>query len=394
MTSKTQLALGAFFIAVLGILGYFTLFMSDFSLFQEKHDMVVHFPDADGLREGDTVLVAGMRRGRVSTLTYDPSAALDRRITVALRMDEAVPLREGFTIHIEDATMLGGKLVVIDPGPAGGAGIATEAQLFGAVKPSALAGLGDLIAESRGSVNRILGDVETVVGDLRGGEGVLGRLIYDQALSTDVTAGLSSISATFTNLEDVTERIRGGEGVLGRLVTDDELAGKLGDIAGNLGTITDDFKATATNLKEGRGTLGRLMNDEAMAEDVSRAVARLEEIVTKINAGEGTLGRLVTDEAIARHIESILAKADSGEGLLGQLLTNEEVFAKLDQVASDLATVSATLREGRGTMGRLLMDEALYDQLQQAVNVVTLSLEEYREAAPISTFTSVLFGAF
>lgn len=394
MTSKSQLALGAFFVAVLGILGYFTLFMTEFSLFRESYLMVVHFPDADGLREGDNVLVAGMRRGRVSQLTYDPGAQLDRRITVTLRMDEEVPLREGFDIHVEDATMLGGKLVVIDPGPPEGPPVSSEAQLFGTIAPGALAGLGDLLADSRGSVDRILGDVEVVVGDLRAGKGVLGRLIYDEALSTDVSAGLTSASATFANLEDVSGRIRNGEGVIGRLVTDEELAGKLQEIAGNLGTITEDFKVTSANLKEGRGTLGRLVNDEVLAEDVAQAVTTLQDIVERINAGEGTLGRLVTDDAIATHIESILAKADDGEGLLGQLLTNEEVFAKLDQIATDLASASAALSEGRGTIGKLLMDDALYAQLQRALNVVTLSLEEYREAAPISTFTSVLFGAF
>ncbi len=353
MSSKSQFLLGAFFVAVLGILGYATLFLTEFSLFREAHQMTVFFPDADGLREGDTVLVAGMRRGRVSALTYDPTAALDRRITVALRMDEEVPLREGFTIHIEDATMLGGKLVVIDPGPADGGPVPGEAQLFGQVRASALAGLGDLIADSRGSINKILGDVEAVTGDMRAGEGVLGRL-----------------------------------------VSDEELAVKLGEIADNLGGLTEDFRVTAANMKEGRGTIGRLMNDEALGEDVAQALARLEDIVTRINAGEGTLGRLVTDDAIADHVQSILAKADDGEGLLGQLLSNEEVFSKLDQVASDLAAVSTSLRAGDGTLGKLVMNDDLYVQLQRALNVVTLSLEEYREAAPITTFTSVLFGAF
>ena len=37
MSSKSQLLLGAFFVAVLGILGYYTLFLTDFSLFREEH---------------------------------------------------------------------------------------------------------------------------------------------------------------------------------------------------------------------------------------------------------------------------------------------------------------------------------------------------------------------
>jgi hypothetical protein len=36
----------------------------------------------------------------------------------------------------------------------------------------------------------------------------------------------------------------------------------------------------------------------------------------------------------------------------------------------------------------------LYDQVARALDIVTRALEEYRESAPITTFTSVLFGAF
>ena len=65
MANQRQLALGAFFVIVLTLLGVYTLFLTDFSLFKERHSMVVHFPQANGLRQGDTVLVAGIRAGRV-----------------------------------------------------------------------------------------------------------------------------------------------------------------------------------------------------------------------------------------------------------------------------------------------------------------------------------------
>ena len=109
MNNKSQLLLGAFFVVVLGILGYYTLFLTEFSLFREQHELVVHFPDADGLREGDGVLVAGMRRGRVATLTFDPAADLERRITVALKMDERVALRDGFWRAFDGISPLAGQ---------------------------------------------------------------------------------------------------------------------------------------------------------------------------------------------------------------------------------------------------------------------------------------------
>ena len=40
------------------------------------------------------------------------------------------------------------------------------------------------------------------------------------------------------------------------------------------------------------------------------------------------------------------------------------------------------------------MDDELYQELRRAMGTVTRTLEEFREAAPVTTFTNVLFGAF
>lgn len=393
MSKQKHLVLGAFFVIVLSLLGFYTIFMTDFSLFGDQHEMAVDFPGANGLRQGDSVLVAGIRQGRVSDLVYDPTAEGERRIHVRLLLDEEVLLREGFVIEIQDATLLGGKLVYIDPGPANGAPV-TEAVLQGRIAHNPLASIGEFINENREAVKSMVSNVEQVVSDVRGGKGLIGRMIYDEAMATDVSEGLASASATFKNAEQVTASIRDGKGVLGRLVTDEDLAAELEAIGTNLAAITADLKQFSSDVQEGKGVLGKLVNDEQLSEDVSEAMASVRAIVDRINAGEGTLGRLVADEELADRVQSILAKLDEGEGTLGKLISNDEIYVSLAQTADDLAVASSALRNAEGTLGKLLMDSDLYDQLQDALDVVTQSLEEFREAAPITTFTSVLFGAF
>ena len=393
MTNQKHLVLGAFFVIVLSILGYYTLFLTDFALFGERHELEVFFTGANGLRQGDSVLVAGIRQGRVGTLEYDPTAEREQRIRVQLVMDAEVTLREGFLIEIQDATLLGGKLVYIDPGPASG-GPLSEGPLFGKLAHNPLESIGEFIAENREAVKNMVANVDEVVADVRAGKGLVGRLIYDEVLATDVSDGLQSASATFKNAEEITGAIRNGEGVLGRLVTDEDLALKLQEIGDNLATITADLKEVSTGVKDGKGVLGKLVNDEELATDVAEAVATVREIADRINRGEGTLGRLVADDELADRVQSILTKIDEGEGTLGLLISNDEIYVKLNQTADDLAAASAALSNAEGTLGKLLMDDTLYNQLKSALDVVTQSLEEFREAAPITTFTSVLFGAF
>ena len=48
MTSQRSFLLGLLFLGALGILGYYTLFLTDFTLFGERHPITVHFAEAGG----------------------------------------------------------------------------------------------------------------------------------------------------------------------------------------------------------------------------------------------------------------------------------------------------------------------------------------------------------
>lgn len=394
MDQRKQFALGTFFIVVLALLSYATLFLTDFRLFKESHPMVVHFNQANGLRSGDSVLVAGIRQGRVTELAYDPTAVLERRVTVTLLLDEQVRLREGFAIRIEDSTLLGGRQITIDPGPPEGSELPPDTTLFGTVAGNALADLGELLEENREAVSTILDNVTAVTEDIRNGKGTIGRLASDEGLADQVSSAVERFQAFSDNAASLTGDLREGKGAIGKLLTDEELATELDDIATRLSAITEDVAAFTADLPEGKGLLPRLINDEALAEDVREVVTDVREAMEHVQSGEGNLGKLIYDGEAMDHITSIFAKVDSGEGDLGALVNRTEVYDRLASIADDLAEVSAGLRAGRGTVGKLLSDDQLYVDLQRAVELVIRSLEEYREAAPVTTFTSVLFGAF
>jgi phospholipid/cholesterol/gamma-HCH transport system substrate-binding protein len=394
MNQRKQIALGTFFLVVLALLGYATLFLTDFRMFRESHAMVVSFREANGLRPGDSVLVAGIRKGRVTQLAYDPTAVLERRVTASLSMDEEVVLRDGFTIAIEDATLLGGRQISIDPGPPEGREVPPGTTLFGSVAGNALAGISRLIEENREAFDTILDNVTAFTADLREGRGTLGRLASDEGLADQVSSAVARFEVFSDNAAALTGDLREGKGAVGRLLTDEELGTQLSDIAERLSRITEDVAAFTKDLPEGKGLLPQLINDEALATEVREIVVDVREAMDKVNSGEGNLGKLIHDSEAIDHITSIFAKIDSGEGDLGALVHRTEVYDRLASIADDLSEVSAGLRAGRGTVGKLLVDDQLYVDLQRAVELVIRSLEEYREAAPVTTFTSVLFGAF
>ncbi|MCK6448059.1 MAG: MlaD family protein [Planctomycetes bacterium] len=394
METRRQLLLGGLFVTVIAILGYYTLFLTEFSLFKERFGFTVYFPEAYGLRQGDSVLVAGIRQGRVKDMSYDPTAEFERRVTVTMLMDQPVELRDGFTIAIKDATLLGGKNIEIDPGPAGGGTIARDALLFGTIQRGALGALGDFVDKNGSRFENIVKNVDEVVADIKAGKGTVGRLVRDDELANKVDAAVTKIDATFDSASQIAADIKAGKGTLGRLVNDEELYGKVNEIADRLKEIGDNLAAVTKDVNEGKGTLGRLVKDEALADEVSKAVEQIRDITTKINEGQGTLGKLVVDPKLYDDFQEIVTKFKNGEGTMGKLFTNDEVYDKLAKIADDLATASDALKNGRGTLGKLIMDDELFEQVSKALATVTRTLEEYREAAPISAFTSVLFSAF
>lgn len=393
MSTKRQIALGAFFVIVAVILGYYTLFLSDWRPFSREHGRLVYFPDANGLRQGDSVLVAGIRAGRVRALAYDPAAPMDRRISASLVLDSEVPLRRGFSIRIEDATLLGGKHVAVDPGPPEAPTVPHDEVLFGTIAGNALGRLSGFIEENSASVGRILANVESVTDNLAGGRGVLGRLASDEALAESVAAAVDRIREAFDQLAELTAGVREGRGLMGRVFTDEELAARASDAVERLANVMRDLEAFSADLSRGEGALGALVRDAEMGADLRQAVENVRDVTARIRAGEGMLGALVADATLREDFAGVFRRLGSGEGTLGRLFTSDELYNSVARTVDNLDAASAALRNADGTLGKLLMQDDLYLQLDRALRMVTRALEEYREAAPITTFTSVLFGA-
>lgn len=375
MKLSRQMQLGAFFVIVLGILGYYTLFMTDFSLFGKEHGATVFFPDANGLRQGDPVLIAGVRAGRVKTVVWDKrTPEISQRIIVTLKLDEPLELRQGAAISIADSTLLGGKYVVIDPGPPGAATIPTDLPLIGVVAKSPLSAVGDVIEENRAKVSSMITKLEAVIDDLQAGRGTFGRLLKDDELSQTVKDALEKFQRTADNLALLSDDLRAGKGTVGRLLTDEELSKKVGEVVDRLDRISADLTSVSKDLAEGKGTLGKLFKDEKLADDVAKAVESIRSAFDKLQNGEGAIASLINDPALAKDLKDALGK--------------------ISKVADDLAAASDAIRNAKGTLGKFIMDDELYAQVQQVIRQVTGALEEYREAAPTTAFVSALFSLF
>lgn len=372
MSTQRQFLLGIFFLTALSILGFYTLFLTDFTLFGDQTKWEVYFPEAHGLREGDPVLVAGMRIGRVKALEFDPGAPEEQRIKTTLVLKQDVELLFGARITIKESSFLGGRHVDIYPGESGGQPLERrpEEPLLGDIERNPIAALGDvgdLLSENRESVQRFLANVAQMSDDVLAGKGTVGRALYDEELARGIADGVTAFREVALNFQAITAEIRTGQGVLGGLIYDREL---LADIQ----TTVDGLRGITEDVRAGRGVAGRLVYDEELAQDMSDAVDSIAGLFQKLERGEGGLGMLLNDPQFAADLR--------------------ETMTNVRTASADLTRVIAMVGNGEGSLGKLVADTEIYDELLQAIQLITRSLEDYREAAPITAFTGVLFSAF
>ncbi len=380
MTEKTRdMILGLVFFGSIAVLAYFTIVLTDFSL-KPKQSYVVHFTKAQGLKKGDPVLILGTRSGRVTDVSYNDRTPENLRVAITLQLDQPVTLRQGFQIKIEESSFLGGRIATIDPGPPTGTQIGEGTVLIGSIDEGPLTALGKVVSDNKEDFQKIISGLRKIVDRAESGEGSIGKLLKSED-------AYNSLKATLDNAKEITDNLKAGKGTMGRLLSDETLANNISTTVTNLGDV-------AKGLKDGKGTLGKLLNDETLYNNAN-------EIVADLRAGKGTIGKLIYDEetannvtSAAKNIREITDRINTGDGSLAKLLNDKSLYDNANTTLSDLKEIVADVKEGKGTLGKILRDDELYKDIQTTFKSLNRTIEDGREAAPIGTFTSILFSSF
>jgi len=135
--------------------------------------------------------------------------------------------------------------------------------------------------------------------------------------------------------------------------------------------------------------------------DVKPPVA-LEQVVEKADQlFAGLKDAAPAIKQAAESIRNITAKIDKGEGALAKFLNDPKLYddlraavGKLDEGLGSFKSITAKLDKGEGTLGKLVADEGLYVEARRLLKEAREAVEDAREQAPITAFSSVIFAAF
>jgi phospholipid/cholesterol/gamma-HCH transport system substrate-binding protein len=301
-----QLRVGLVIVAALGILTLAVYKLGQAAnLFAKRYDLVAFLKEANGLREGGTVTLAGQLEGTVKKIEFLPvDMDTTRNLKITLAVDQSVQnqIRRDSKAQIRTMGLLGDKIFDITPG----------------TPHAAVLHSGDTIA-------------------------VAPALDYEQVLA-QAAGAVGDVVELTKDMRQLTSGIVRGEGTLGQLITNRQLYDQLTGTLSRTNTML-------VRLQNPNGTVGRLLDDPTLYTQITGMIASTDSLLRSVNSTQGTLGRMLRDTVLYGNLvrmstgaDSLMRMLTSGTGTASKLLTDQTLYDQLNKLVTDLNAVLADVR--------------------------------------------------
>jgi phospholipid/cholesterol/gamma-HCH transport system substrate-binding protein len=289
-----QLKVGLMIVAALGVLFVAIYKLGQAAnLFSRRYELLAYLPNANGLRQGGTVLVAGQFAGTIKAIDFLPvDNDTTRNLRVRMAVDEGLreQIRGDSKAKVRTMGLLGDKVVDISIGT----------PRYGVLRP------GDTIAVA------VTLDYEAVLSQAAGAVTDMVELTHDMR---KLTGGLVK-----------------GEGTVGQLLTNRRL---YDEFVGTMGRAN----SMMARFQNPNGTFAKLLDDPALYNRFISVITSADSLVTALNSKDGTVGKLLRDDSIYVHLVNMARAGDSltkmmadPNGNIGRFLTDQTLYDRINKL--------------------------------------------------------------
>jgi phospholipid/cholesterol/gamma-HCH transport system substrate-binding protein len=303
------------------------------------YSLKAYFPEAEGLRSGAEVDLAGVPAGNVDRVYVSDSRNVNRAVVVvmSLRKDFQHDIRTDSVATIQTAGLLGQSFVDISRGSPSQPQLSNGAELTAREGP----------------------DIKQVVNN-----------------ANDVLSNLTMLS---DKLNQITRQITTGKGTIGKFLYDAALYNQMNNTVLQLRSMLD-------RISKGQGTVGQLVATDTLANKLNSTLDRADQMMDQIQNGHGSAAKFINDPSLYNNLNQDLTEARSlmggiehGNGTLSRLYADPQLYNRLNHVAGNLDTITQRMAQGKGTLGLVSTDRKLYDNLSQSMQSLRDFLTEFRK---------------
>jgi phospholipid/cholesterol/gamma-HCH transport system substrate-binding protein len=291
---RLSLVVGAFALASLLLLGVAILSLSSQEgVFTPRYRLVGYYDNVGGLVPGAAVRLAGTRVGRVETVGFAERPGGTPAVRVVLQVDREVQerIRQDSVAAISTVGLLGDQMVEISMGTETARPL-VDGEEIRTLSPFDLNVMVTKGSQALESISSLARNLDAVVGDFR------------------VGLGERQVATTFDSVADIVREVRQGDGLLHRLIYEPYAGEAVENLEGSLASLDGILNEVA----EGDGVLHSLIYDDPREQHVVRealeAGARLNSILGKIDRGEGTLGLMLNDPTLYEEVKLLVGGAN------------------------------------------------------------------------------------
>lgn len=286
LTYKQEVGVGAFVLVGLAVFLVGMFWLTGQSLRTSGISVDVIFQSVAGLKQGDPVLVSGVKKGRVARVALERVRSV--RVTIEISKDVRPHIDASAVVGALD--FFGAKFIDYNPGTLEKELLATGRVLTGTNQPD----ITDVAQGVANRANELMENAASIVSD-RLGEDIHNTLIVTQrAMNTLANAPDGPFVKQTTRTLQATERL---------MQRVDSMLGS----------------GTGANIDSVSRNLALL------TQRLTHTTAALDTLLTRMNRGEGTLGRMAADTMMYANLRDLSASLTA---LLTDLKENPDKYMK------------------------------------------------------------------
>ncbi len=276
LTYKQEVGVGAFVLVGVAVFLIGMFYLTGRSLRTGGLPVDVLFESVAGLKQGDPVLVSGVKKGRVARVALERVKSV--RVTIEIQRDVAPHIDASAAVAAMD--LFGAKFIDYNPGSRDEM-LAKGRAIAGSNQPD----ITDVAQGVANRANELMENAANIVSD-RLGEDIHNTLVVTQrAMTTLANAPEGPFIKQTTRTLEATERVMQrvdsmlGSGT-GRNI--DSISTNLAKLTNHLTHTTAQLDTLLSRMNRGEGTLGRMASDTMMYHDLHALSVSLTALLTDL----------------------------------------------------------------------------------------------------------------
>ena len=265
LTYKQEVGVGAIVLVGIAVFLVAMFWLTGRSLRTSGVSVDVMFESVAGLKQGDPVLVSGVKKGRVARVSLERVKSV--RVTMELQRDVAPHIDASAAVAAMD--LFGAKFIDYNPGSRDEL-LARGRAITGSNQPD----ITDVAQGVANRANELMENAANIVSD-RLGEDIHNTLVVTQRAMTTLA---NAPEGPF--IKQTTRTLQATERVMQRV---DSMLGS----------------GTGANIDSISTNLARLTNH------LSHTTVQLDTLLSRINRGEGSLGRMASDTMMYHDLHAL-----------------------------------------------------------------------------------------